>query len=185
MAYIDLKAAEKRMDEAMRNLETRFQGLRTGRASTSLLEPIHVESYGACMPLTSVATVSVLDARLLGVSVWDKANIKAVEKAIRESNLGLNPQTDGTLLRVPLPALDEERRKELVKTAHRYAEEQRVAVRNIRHDVNNAIKRNEKSKDLSEAEAGSLQKKVQELTDAHVERINALTKKKEAEILTV
>ncbi len=178
--YVDLKKAEREMDAVVRNLEAKFQGLRTGRASTALLEPVQVEVYGAVMRLDAVASLSVLDARTLGVSVWDRANVKAVDKAIREAGLGLNPVVDGTTLRLPLPPMDEQRRKDMARTAGRYAEEARVAVRQVRREWNDAIRRN---KDLNDAASGSLQKKVQELTDRFVETIDQLAKKKEAAIL--
>ncbi len=178
--YVDLKKAEREMDAVVRNLETKLQGLRTGRASTALLEPVQVEVYGARMRLDAVASLSVLDPRTLGVSVWDRANVKAVDKGIREAGLGLNPMVDGTTLRLPLPPMNEQRRKDMAKAAGRYAEEARVAIRQVRRDWNDAIRRN---KDLGDAASGSLQKKVQELTDRFVETIDQLAKKKEAAFL--
>lgn len=178
--YIDLRKAEREMERAVATLEVKFGGLRTGRASTRLLDPVQVEVYGARMPIGALAGLSVIDARLLGVSVWDGANVKAVEKAIREAGLGLNPVTDGTMLRIPLPPMDGQRRKEMVRLAGRYAEEARVTVRNVRRGVNDDIRR---SKELGEAAAGSLRKKVQELTDRFVDVIDAAAARKEAAIL--
>jgi ribosome recycling factor len=180
--YIDLKKAEREMERVVANLEAKFGGLRTGRASTQLLEPVQVEVYGARMPINALASLSVVDPRMLGVSVWERSNVKAVEKAIREAGLGLNPVTDGTTLRIPLPAMDEQRRKEMVRLAGRYAEEARVAIRNVRRDVNDDIKR---SKELSDAAAGSLRKKVQELTDRFVEAVDAAAARKETAILSL
>lgn len=178
--YIDLGKVEREMEGALRALDARFQGLRTGRASTKLLEPVQVEVYGARMRLDSVASLSVLDPRTLGVSVWDRANVKAVERAIREAALGLNPVVDGTTLRLPLPPPDEQRRKEMARAAARHAEEARVAVRNVRREWNDRIRR---SKDIGDAASGSLQKKVQELTDRFVAAIDAALERKEGEIL--
>jgi ribosome recycling factor len=178
--YIDLGKVEREMQAALGALDARFQGLRTGRASTKLLEPVQVEVYGARMRLDSVASLSVLDPRTLGVSVWDRANVKAVERAIREAGLGLNPVVDGTTLRLPLPPLDEQRRKEMARAAARHAEEARVAVRGVRREWNDRIRR---SKDIGDAASGSLQKKVQELTDRFVAAIDAALERKEGEIL--
>lgn len=180
--YIDLRKAEREMERVVSNLEARFGGLRTGRASTLLLEPVQVEVYGARMPINALASLSVAGPRMLGVSVWDKANVKAVEKAIREAGLGLNPVTDGTTLRIPLPPMDEQRRKEMTKLAGRYAEEARVAIRTVRRDVNDDIK---KSKELNDAAAGSLRKKVQELTDRFVGTVDAMAAEKEEAILAL
>jgi len=178
--YIDLGKTERAMQAAVAALEARFQGLRTGRASTALLEPVQVEVHGARTPLKALATLSVLDARTLGVTVWDRANVRAVEKAVRDAGLGLSPVVDGAVLRIALPPLDEQRRKEMVRTAARYAEEARVAVRAVRRDTNDAVKR---AKDLKGPVAGSLQKKVQELTDRFVAEIDAMAARKERAIL--
>ncbi|MGH6896680.1 MAG: ribosome recycling factor [Geminicoccaceae bacterium] len=178
----DLK---KRMDGAVEVLRKEFGGLRTGRASASLLEPIMVAAYGSEMPLNQVSTVSVPEARLLSVQVWDKGLVKAVEKAIRTSDLGLNPAVEGNLLRVPIPELSEERREELVKVAARYAEAARVAVRNVRRDGMEQLKRQEKDGELSKDEHHKTAEQVQELTDAEIKQINEMLAAKESEIMTI
>ena len=152
MADLDLDDIERRMDGAVVALRAEFSGLRTGRASASLLEPIHVEAYGSRMPLNQVATISVPEPRIISVHVLDLAMSKAVEKAIMESDLGLNPQSDGQLIRVPLPDLSEERRTELVKVASKYAESARVAVRNVRRDGMDHLKKADKDGDVSQDE---------------------------------
>jgi ribosome recycling factor len=178
----DLK---KRMNGAVEVLRKEFGGLRTGRASASLLEPITVAAYGAEMPLNQVGTVSVPEARMLSVQVWDHGLVKAVEKAIRTSDLGLNPAVEGSLIRVPIPELSEERREELVKVAARYAEAARVAVRNVRRDGMEQLKRLEKDGDLSQDEHHKSAEQVQELTDAEIKQINEMLAAKEAEIMTI
>jgi ribosome recycling factor len=178
----DLK---KRMNGAVEVLRKEFGGLRTGRASASLLEPITVAAYGAEMPLNQVGTVSVPEARMLSVQVWDNGLVKAVEKAIRTSDLGLNPAVEGSLIRVPIPELSEERREELVKVAARYAEAARVAVRNVRRDGMEQLKRLEKDGDLSQDEHHKSAEQVQELTDAEIKQINEMLAAKEAEIMTI
>jgi ribosome recycling factor len=178
----DLK---KRMNGAIEVLRKEFSGLRTGRASASLLEPITVAAYGSEMPLNQVGTVSVPEARLLAVQVWDKGLVKAVEKAIRMSDLGLNPAVEGNLIRVPIPELSEERREELVKVAARYAEAARVAVRNVRRDGMEQLKRLEKDGELSKDEHHKTSDQVQELTDAEIKQINEMLAAKEAEIMTI
>ncbi len=184
-ATLDLKDVNKRMDGAVEVLRRELAGLRAGRASTSLLEPVVVEAYGAEMPLNQLATISAPEPRLLTVQVWDRSLVKAVEKAIRNAGLGLNPMTDGALIRVPLPELSEERRQELVKVAHKYAEQARVAVRNVRRDAIDTLRRMLKEGELSEDEFHRLQEKVQKLTDEHVAAINRLLEQKEKDILTV
>ena len=181
----DLADLGKRMDSALEVLRKELQGLRTGRASASLLEPITVEAYGTEMPLTQVATVNVPEPRLLTVQVWDRGLVKAVEKAIRNSSLGLNPAVDGQLLRVPLPELTQDRRNELVKVAHKYAEQARVAVRNVRRDGMDHLKRLEKDGDVSQDEHKHWSDEVQKLTDRHVESVNQLLEHKEKDILQV
>ena len=175
----------KRMDSALDVLRKELQGLRTGRASASLLEPITVEAYGSEMPLTQVGTVNVPEPRMLTVQVWDRGLVKAVEKAIRNANLGLNPATDGQLIRVPLPELTQERRNDLVKVAHKYAEQARVAVRNVRRDGMDQLKKMEKDGDISQDEHKHWSDEVQKLTDRHIEAINQLTEQKEKDILQV
>lgn len=181
----DLADLGKRMGSALEVLRKELQGLRTGRASASLLEPITVEAYGTEMPLTQVATVNVPELRLLTVQVWDRGLVKAVEKAIRNSSLGLNPAVDGQLLRVPLPELTQDRRNDLVKVAHKYAEQARVAVRNVRRDGMDHLKRLEKDGDISQDEHKHWSDEVQKLTDRHVELVNQLLDHKEKDILQV
>jgi ribosome recycling factor len=178
----DLK---KRMNGAVEVLRKEFAGLRTGRASASLLEPISVAAYGSELPLNQVSTVSVPEARLLTVQVWDKGLVKAVEKAIRTADLGLNPSVEGNLIRVPIPELSEERREELVKVAARYAEAARVAVRNVRRDGMEQLKKLEKDGTLSQDEQHKAAVQVQELTDAEIKQINEMLAAKEAEIRTI
>ncbi len=185
MTEFSMADLKKRMDGAVEVLRKEFGGLRTGRASASLLEPIMVAAYGSEMPLNQVSTVSVPEARLLSVQVWDKGLVKAVEKAIRTSDLGLNPAVEGNLLRVPIPELSEERREELVKVAARYAEAARVAVRNVRRDGMEQLKRQEKDGELSKDEHHKTAEQVQELTDAEIKQINEMLAAKESEIMTI
>lgn len=175
----------KRMDGAVDVLKREFAGLRTGRASASLLEPLTVSAYGSEMPLNQVGTINVPEPRLLAIQVWDKNLVKAVEKAVRTSELGLNPAVDGTLIRVPIPELSEERRAELAKVAARYAEAARVAVRNVRRDGMEQLKRMEKDGELSQDDHHKAAETVQELTDGEIKQINDLLAAKEAEIMTV
>ena len=181
----DLDDLKRRMDGALTALEKEFQGLRTGRASVNLLEPIMVDAYGSKMPINQVGTVGVPEPRMLTVQVWDKSMTKAVEKAIRESDLGLNPQVDGQLLRIPLPDLSEERRGELAKVAAKYAESARVAVRNVRRDGMDSLKKAEKDGDLSQDEKHLYEEEVQEMTDKFVARIDEALSSKEKEIMQV
>ncbi|HEY7799119.1 MAG TPA: ribosome recycling factor [Hyphomonadaceae bacterium] len=181
----DIKALEKRMDGALAALKTEFSGLRTGRASTHLLDTIHVQAYGAAMPLNQVATVSAIDARMLSVSVWDKSLVGATDRAIREAPLGLNPITDGQTLRIPIPPLSEERRKELQKLAGQFAEHARVAVRNVRRDGMDLLKRLEKAHEMSEDQVKGRSNDVQKITDKHVAAIDDLLKHKSEEIMQV
>ncbi|MCY4229683.1 MAG: ribosome recycling factor [Alphaproteobacteria bacterium] len=173
------------MGGAIEALKREFTGLRTGRASTSLLEPLIVEAYGSEMPINQVATLGAPEPRMLTVQVWDKGNVKAVERAIRESALGLNPASDGQLVRVPIPELSEERRTELAKIAHRYAEQARVAVRNVRRDGMDKLKRMEKAGDLSHDEQHLWAEEVQEMTDRFVKEIDNAVAVKESEIMQV
>jgi ribosome recycling factor len=175
----------KRMDGAVEVLRREFAGLSTGRASASLLEPLTVNAYGSEMPLNQVGTISVPEPRMLAVQVWDKGVVKAVEKAIRTSDLGLNPAIDGNLVRVPIPELSEERRTELAKVAARYAEAARVAVRNVRRDGMDQLKRMEKEGELSQDDHHKAADIVQEATDGEIKQINDLLAAKEAEIMTV
>ena len=185
MSEFALEEIRKRMDGAVEILRKEFGGLRTGRASASLLEPITVSAYGSDMPINQVGTVSVPEARMISVQVWDKGLVKAVEKAIRNSGLGLNPAVDGTLVRIPVPELSEERRTEIAKIAARYAEQARVAVRNVRRDGMEQLKRQEKEGELSQDEQHRTADQVQQLTDQEIKRINDMLAAKEAEIMTV
>jgi ribosome recycling factor len=173
------------MDGALDALFKEFGGLRTGRASASLLDPITVEAYGQRMPLNQVGTVNVPEARLITVQVWDRGMVKAVEKAIRDGGLGLNPQTDGQNVRVPIPDLNQERRTELSKVASRYAEHARVAVRNVRRDGMDMLKRLEKNGDISQDEQKTWADEVQSMTDAHIRKIDEALAAKEKEIMQV
>jgi ribosome recycling factor len=184
-AAFDINDLEKRMHGAVEVLRREFAGLRTGRASASLLEPVTVPAYGGEVPLNQVGTVSVPEPRMLSVQVWDRSLVKAVEKAIRGANLGLNPATDGTLIRVPIPELSEERRGELAKIAARYAEEARVAVRNVRRDGMERLKRAEKDGEMSQDEHRTWSDRVQHLTDQQIKQINDMLAVKETEIRTV
>lgn len=174
---------ERRMHGAVEALKHDLQGLRTGRASTSLLDPVHIEVYGANMPLNQVATVSAPEPRMLSVQVWDKSNVGPVDKAIRSAGLGLNPIVDGQTLRLPIPDLTEERRKELAKLAGQYAEKARVAARNVRRDGMDALKTDEKKHEISEDERKRHETEVQKLTDATIADIDTATHAKEKEIL--
>ncbi len=178
----DLK---RRMDGALDALKREFGGLRTGRASTSLLENVQVDAYGAAMPMNQVASVSVPEPRMLSVQVWDDGNIKAVEKAIIDSELGLNPQTEGNLIRVPIPELSEERREEMTKVAAKYAEQARIAVRNVRRDGMDSLKKLEKDGEISQDEHRARGDDIQQLTDGHISNIDTLLESKEQEIMQV
>ena len=175
---------ERRMVGAVESLKSDLSGLRTGRANVALLDPVVVEVYGSMMPLNQVATVSAPEPRMLSVQVWDKANVIAVEKGIAHANLGLNPIVDGQTLRLPIPDLTEERRKELAKLAHQYAEKAKVAIRNVRRDAMESLKDDEKKKEISEDEHKRLDTEVQKLTDRFVGEVDAATEHKEKEILT-
>jgi ribosome recycling factor len=175
---------QRRMHGAVESLKHDLSGLRTGRASTSLLEPVTVEVYGAHMPLNQVATISAPEPRMLSVQVWDRSNVGTVEKAIRSAGLGLNPISEGTTLRLPIPDLTEERRKELAKLASQYAEKARIAVRNVRRDAMDSLKQDEKKNEISEDERKRLETEVQKITDDTIKDIDATTQAKEKEILT-
>ena len=185
MDDIDIDDLQRRMEGAISSLTKDFQGLRTGRANTQLLDSILVEVYGASMPVNQVATVSVPEPRMLSVQVWDKDNVKLVEKAIRESELGLNPQLDGQLLRIPLPDLSEDRRIELSKVAAKYAENAKIAVRNVRRDGMDKLKKMEKDGNLSQDDKHLYDEEIQSLTDRSVVQIDELFSKKEEEIMQV
>jgi ribosome recycling factor len=181
----DIKELEKRMHGAMQALKHEFAGLRTGRANAALLDPIVVEVYGQRMPINQVATVNVPEPRTIAVQVWDKATVAAVEKAIRDSNLGINPTVDGQIVRLRMPDLTGERRKEIVKIAHKYSEAARIAVRNVRRDGMELLKKLEKDKKISEDEHRKHSAKVQELTDKTIKEIDSGLAAKEAEIMHV
>ena len=185
MDDLDLADLERRMDGALTSLAKEFQGLRTGRASTQLLDSVVVEAYGASMPINQIGTVSVPEPRMLSVQVWDKENTKIVEKAIRESNLGLNPQVDGQLLRIPLPDLSEERRQELSKIAAKYAENAKIAVRNVRRDGMDTTKKMEKDGDISQDDRHIYDEEIQTITDKSINGIDELLSSKEVEIMQV
>jgi ribosome recycling factor len=174
---------ERRMHGAVESLQHDLNGLRTGRANTSLLDPIQVEVYGSNMPLNQVATVSAPEPRLLSVQVWDRSNVTPVEKAIRNAGLGINPITDGQNIRLPIPDMTEERRKELAKLASSYAEKAKVAVRNVRRDGNDDLKADEKKKEIGEDERKRGEADVQKMTDATIADIDAALAAKEKEIL--
>ena len=185
MSALDLDDIKRRMEGSLNSLKTEFMGLRAGRASTAMLEPIMVEAYGSKMPMNQVGNISVPEPRLLTVTVWDAGLTSSVEKAIRESDLGLNPMAEGTLIRVPIPDLSEERRKDMVKVAGRYAEAARVAVRNVRRDGIEAARKLEKDSEISEDERHDLETEIQKLTDGHVKQIDDALSNKETEITQV
>jgi len=180
-----LKDLRRRMDGAIEVLRKEFGGLRTGRASASLLEPVQVPAYGGTVPLNQVASVNVPEPRMITVQVWDRTVVKAVDKAIREAGLGLNPQTEGQTIRVPIPELNEERRRELTRVAAKYAEQARVSVRTVRRDGIEALRRLEKDGEISQDQQHKLQNDVQHLTDDHIKRIDETLAQKDKEILQV
>jgi ribosome recycling factor len=184
MAKFDKADVERRMAGAVESLKGDLGGLRTGRANTALLDPVMVEVYGSMMPLNQVATVSAPEPRMLSVQVWDRSNMTAVEKGIAHANLGLNPMIDGQTLRLPLPDLTQDRRKELAKLAGKYAEGAKIAIRNVRRDANEALKEDEKKKEISEDERKRKEEEVQKLTDKYVSDAEATAAAKEKEILT-
>ncbi|NCP24671.1 MAG: ribosome recycling factor [Erythrobacter sp.] len=184
MAKYDKSDIDRRMQGAVESLKGDLSGLRTGRANTSLLDPVVVEVYGAMMPLSQVATVNAPEPRMLSVQVWDKANVTAVEKGIAKSNLGLNPIVDGQTLRLPMPDLTEERRKDLAKLAGEYGEKAKIAIRNVRRDGMEALKDDEKKKEISEDDRKRSEDDVQKMTDKHVGEVDDAVAKKEQEILT-
>ena len=184
MAKYDKADIERRMQGAIDSLKGDLSGLRTGRANTSLLDPVVCEVYGAMMPLNQVATVSAPEPRMLSVQVWDKSNVTAVEKGIAHANLGLNPMIDGQTIRLPIPDLTEERRKELAKLAGKYAENAKIAIRNVRRDGMEALKDDEKKKDISEDDRKRGEDEVQKLTDKYVALAEEAAAAKEKEILT-
>ncbi|MDA5193769.1 ribosome recycling factor [Govanella unica] len=181
----DLGGIQRRMAGAVDSLKHEFSGLRTGRASANMLDPVMVEAYGASVPISQVGNVSTPEARMLSVQVWDNALVGAVDRAIRNSGLGLNPVLDGTMLRIPVPELNEERRKDLVKVAGKYTEATRVAVRNVRRDGMDILKKLEKDGDISQDDQKNLSEKVQKLTDETIKTVDQMLVSKEKEILQV
>lgn len=184
MPTYDKSDIERRMAGAVESLKGDLTGLRTGRANTALLDPVVAEVYGAMMPLSQVATVSAPEPRMLSVQVWDKSNVSAVEKGIAKANLGLNPMTDGQTIRLPMPDLTEERRKDLARLAGEYGEKAKVAARNVRRDGMESLKADEKAKEISEDDRKRSEDEVQKLTDKYVAEIDAAIEKKVQEILT-
>lgn len=180
-----LKDAKSRMDKTLEALRLELVKIRTGKATTALLDGIKVEYYGTNTPLNQVANVTVLDAHTLSVTPWDKTVVQAVDKAILEANIGLNPVSDGTNLKIPIPPLNEERRKELVKLVKKFGEESKIAVRNVRRDANDHLKKAEKDKKLSEDQLKDAEDSVQKLTDEHIKKVDDILKHKEVEIMEV
>ena len=185
MAKPDLNKFKDRMERAIAALREEFSGLRTGRANVGLVEPIHVEAYGSSVPLNSVGAISVPEPRMIVVSVWDKGLVIAVEKAIRNAGIGLNPITDGATLRIPVPPLTEERRRDLAKLAGKYAEQQRIAVRNVRREAMEELKKLEKDGEISQDDQKRFETEVQGFTDQSVKKIDETLKTKEQEIMQV
>lgn len=184
-AGFDKNEFNRRMDGAVSQVKNEFTGLRTGRASPSLLEPVMVEAYGNQVPINQVGSISTPEPRLLTVQVWDKGMVKAVDKAIRDAGLGLNPQSDGQLLRIPIPELNQDRRKELAKLAHKYAEAGRIAVRNVRRDGMDLLKRLEKDGKIGQDQHHTFAEDLQKITDGHIKDIDGLLHSKEQEIMQV
>ncbi|HEX2591109.1 MAG TPA: ribosome recycling factor [Rhizomicrobium sp.] len=184
-AGYDKNELSRRMDGAVATVKQEFTGLRTGRASPSLLEPVMVEAYGNQVPINQVGSISTPEPRLLAVQVWDKGMVKAVDKAIRDAGLGLNPQADGQLLRIPIPELNQDRRKELAKLAHKYAEAGRVAIRNVRRDGMDLLKRLEKDGKIGQDEQHKNGDDLQKVTDEHIKSIDGMLQSKEQEIMQV
>jgi len=185
MANELMNELKRRMDGALEALRREFAGLRTGRASAHLLDPVMVKAYGGEMPLNQVGTVNVPEPRMITVQVWDRSLVTAVEKSIRDANLGVNPQSDGQLVRIPIPELSRERRQELTKLAHKYAEQGRVAVRNVRRDGMETLKKMEKDGKISQDEHHRQNDEVQKLTDDHIKKVDEALAQKEKEILQV
>lgn len=185
MASLDIEDIKRRMEGAVTNLSNEFSGLRAGRASVAMLDPVIVDAYGSKMPVGQLSNISAPESRLLSVSVWDASLVSSVEKAIRESDLGLNPQVEGSVIRVPVPELSEDRRKDLVKVASKYSESARVSVRNIRRDAIETVRKDEKAGIISEDERHNLEADVQKVTDEFVGKIDAILAKKEADITSI
>lgn len=185
MSGIDLADVKRRMDGAINAFKNDIASIRTGRASANILDPVTVDAYGSRVPLNQVANITVPEPRMLGVSIWDKSMVNAVDRAIRESNLGLNPIMDGQNLRIPLPDLTQERRKSLVKVAHEYTEKAKVAIRNVRRDAMDALKKAEKDGDIGQDDSRSQSEKVQKMTDETISDVDRLMVEKEKEIMQV
>ena len=181
----DLTDITRRMKGAVASTEADFQGLRTGRASAAMLEPVQVDAYGSKMPINQLGNISAPEARLLTIQVWDQTMVDAVEKAVRESDLGLNPQTEGTLIRLPIPDLSADRREELARVAGKYAEQGRVAVRNVRRDAIDMVRKMEKDGEFGEDERHTLEAQIQKMTDGFIADIDAMLASKEDDIKTV
>jgi len=181
----DINDLQRRMDGALEAIRKEFAGLRTGRASISLLDPLSIDAYGQIMPINQIGTVSAPEARMLTIQVWDKSMVAATEKAIRESGLGLNPSTEGQLIRLPIPELNEERRQELTKVAHKYSEEARIAVRNVRRHGMDDLKRMEKDGDISQDDHHMWGDEIQSMTDATIKKIDEALAEKEEDIMRV
>ena len=185
MSNLDMQDVNRRMEASVSNYETELAGLRAGRATTAMLEPVTVDAYGSRMPLNQVSNISVPEPRMLTVSVWDAGLVAATEKAIRESGLGLNPMAEGNVIRVAVPDLSEDRRKELVKVAGKYAEAARVAVRNIRRDAIEVVRKDEKSSAISEDERHGFEADIQKVTDGFISKIDVMLTEKEKDITQV
>ncbi|MDX1373394.1 MAG: ribosome recycling factor [Nitrososphaeraceae archaeon] len=179
------KDAKNRMDKSIETLRHELSGIRSGKATTALLDGIKVDYYGNMTPLNQVGNVSVLDAHTLSITPWEKTMVAVIEKAIMEANIGFNPVSDGTNLKIPVPPLNEERRKELVKLIKKFGEDSKVAIRNIRRDANDHLKKEEKNKKMSEDQLKDAEDEVQKLTDEHIKLIDEILKHKEAEIMEV
>ena len=182
---IDFKSYEEKMDKTINNLKKEYLGLRTGRASASLLEPVSVDAYGAKVPINQIGNISVPESRLISVQVWDENLIQPVERAIRNSELGLNPMIEGNNIRVPIPELSQERRMEIVKVASKYSEDAKITVRNIRRDAMDKTKEEEKKKSISKDDSFQISEKIQQLTDKYVEKIENIFQDKQRDILQV
>ena len=185
LTMFDLKEIETRMRASLEALKRELAGLRTGRASAHLLDPVQVTVYGSRMPINQVATVSVPEPRMITLQVWDRSNVQAVDKALREANLGVNPVVDGTMIRLPIPAPTAERRQELAKQAHKYAEAHRIAVRNVRRDGMEKLKKAEKDGDISQDEHRRMSDEIQVMTDKHIAKVDETLQAKEKEIRQV
>ena len=181
----NLQDFSRRMDGAINSLKGEFSGLRTGRASASLLDPVVIEVYGSKMPLNQLATLSIPDPRTISVQVWDKSQVEVIDKTIREAGLGLNPNMDGQLIRIPIPELNSERREELCKVASKYAENARIAVRNVRRDGMDTLKKLEKSSDISQDDQKKYGNDIQNITDSFIKEIDEILQKKTTEIMNV